>query len=115
MIWGPKHKEQFLVMESRDTMTQLSGWGTTTRGIHGEDVVLQICLAQEEALLGGVALLEWVWLCWRKYVTVGVGFERALLAAFPEASPSPVCLWIKLYNSQLLQPYIYLYTAMLPS
>ena len=30
---------------------------------------------QEEALLGGVALLEWVWPCWRKGVTVGVGFE----------------------------------------
>jgi hypothetical protein len=27
------------------------------------------------ALLGGVTLLEWVWLCWGKCVTVGVGFE----------------------------------------
>ena len=24
----------------------------------------------EGALLGGVALLEWVWPCWKKYVTV---------------------------------------------
>ena len=23
----------------------------------------------------GVALLEWVWTCWRKYITVGAGFE----------------------------------------
>lgn len=26
-------------------------------------------------LLGGVALLEWAWLCWWKFVTVGVDFE----------------------------------------
>ena len=26
-------------------------------------------------LLGSVSLLEWVWPCWRKCVTVGVGFE----------------------------------------
>jgi hypothetical protein len=33
------------------------------------------------ALLGGVtfALLEWVWPCWRKCVTVGVGFEILFL------------------------------------
>ena len=30
---------------------------------------------QGVALLGGVALLEWVWPCWRKCVTVGAGFE----------------------------------------
>ena len=27
------------------------------------------------ALLGGMALLEYIWPSWRKYVTVGVGFE----------------------------------------
>ena len=27
------------------------------------------------ALVGGVTLLEWVWPCWRKRVTVGVGFK----------------------------------------
>jgi hypothetical protein len=32
-----------------------------------------ICLAQGVALLGGVALLEWVWPCWSRCVTVGVG------------------------------------------
>lgn len=60
MLWGPEHrtKEQSLVKESRDTMTQLSGWGTTTRDIHREDVVVRICLAQGEALLGHMALLE---------------------------------------------------------
>ena len=39
-------------------------------------------MAQGGALLGGVASLEWVWPCWRKYVTVGVGFETFLLASW---------------------------------
>jgi hypothetical protein len=29
----------------------------------------------EVTLLGGVVLLEWVWPCWRKCVTVEVGFD----------------------------------------
>jgi hypothetical protein len=28
--------------------------------------------SREVALLGGVALVEWVWPCWRKYITVCV-------------------------------------------
>ena len=36
---------------------------------------------QGVVVLGGVALLEEVWLCWKKCVTVGVGFETLLLAA----------------------------------
>jgi hypothetical protein len=39
-----------------------------------------ICLAQGVALLGGVALLEWLCPCWRKCVTVGQDFETFLLA-----------------------------------
>ena len=42
-------------------------------------VVIWICLAQGMALLGGVALLMKVWPCWRKCVTVGVGFEAPML------------------------------------
>jgi hypothetical protein len=30
---------------------------------------LNVLGSWETALLGGVALLEWVWACWRKYVT----------------------------------------------
>ena len=38
--------------------------------------------AWEVALLRGVALMEWVWPCWRKCVTVGVGFEMFLLTTW---------------------------------
>ena len=41
----------------------------------------QLCLAQGAALLGGVAMLEEVCPCWKKHVTLGVGFESLLLAA----------------------------------
>ena len=41
-----------------------------------------ICLAWRVAVLGGVALLEWVWPCWSGCVTVGVGFKTLLLAAW---------------------------------
>jgi hypothetical protein len=33
------------------------------------------CLAQGVPILAGMTLLEQVWPCWRKYVTLGVGFE----------------------------------------
>jgi len=36
-------------------------------------VVVSICLVQEVALLGGVALLEKVWPCWRRCGLVGGG------------------------------------------
>jgi hypothetical protein len=39
----------------------------------------------------GVAL-EWVWPCWRKCITVGMGFETLLLTAWEAV----------IYNSQLL-------------
>ena len=38
-------------------------------------------LGPGSATIGGVALLEWVWPCWRKHVIVGMGFETLLLAA----------------------------------
>jgi hypothetical protein len=38
--------------------------------------------AQGVALLGGVALLEWVWPCLSRCVTVGVGFKTLILAAW---------------------------------
>ena len=44
----------------------------------------------EVALLGSVALLEEVRPCWRKCVTVGVGFENPML------KPPLGCLWIKI-------------------
>jgi hypothetical protein len=40
------------------------------------------CLAQGVALFGDVALLEWVWPCWSRCVTVGVGFKTFILAAW---------------------------------
>ena len=36
-------------------------------------VMVYIWLAQEVALLGGIALLEWVWPCWIGSGPVGVG------------------------------------------
>ena len=45
-------------------------------------VVVWICLAQGVALLRGVALLEWVWPCWRNCVTIEVGFKNLLLAVW---------------------------------
>ena len=40
------------------------------------------------ALLGGVALLEEVWPCWRKCVTVEVGFEVSYVQALPSMEAS---------------------------
>jgi hypothetical protein len=37
---------------------------------------------QRVALLGGMALLEGLWPCWRKCFTVGVDFETFLLATW---------------------------------
>ena len=54
-------------------------------------VVLLICLAQEVALLEDMALLGEVWPCWRKYVTVGMGFETLFLDAL-----RTVCSWLPL-------------------
>jgi hypothetical protein len=45
-------------------------------------MVFGILLAQGVVLLGDVALLEWVWPCWRKYFTVGMDFEVLLLATW---------------------------------
>ena len=45
----------------------------------------------------GVALLEWVWPCWRKCVTVGAGFEVSYVQAMPSVEqPPPCCLQIKM-------------------
>ena len=41
----------------------------------------------------GVALLKWAWPCWRKYVTVGMGFETLLLLL---ATWKTVCSWLPL-------------------
>jgi hypothetical protein len=39
-------------------------------------------LGPRSGVLGSVALLEEVWPCWRKCVTVGLGFDTLLLAAW---------------------------------
>jgi hypothetical protein len=36
----------------------------------------------------GVALLEWVWPCWSRYVTVSVGFKTLILATWTQSSAS---------------------------
>ena len=48
-------------------------------------VMVCICLAQGGALLQGVALLEWVWPCWSRCVTVDMGF-KTLIPSCLEAS-----------------------------
>ena len=48
--------------------------------------------SQGMALLGGVALLEWVWPCWRKCVTVEVGFEVSYAQAMPSVTHSLLLL-----------------------
>ena len=48
------------------------------------------------ALLGGVALSEWVWPCWRKCVTVGAGFEVSYAQALPSVEDISCCLWISM-------------------
>ena len=40
------------------------------------------------ALLGGMALLEWVWPCWRKCVTVEAGFEVSRFQALSSKARS---------------------------
>jgi hypothetical protein len=47
-----------------------------------DTVMVCICLVQGVALLGGVALLEWMWPCWSSCVTVGIGFKTLILAAW---------------------------------
>ena len=37
------------------------------------------CLAQGKALLGGMALWQWVWPCWRKCAIVAMGFKTLIL------------------------------------
>jgi hypothetical protein len=39
-----------------------------------------ICLAQGLALIEDVVLLEYVWPCWSRYVTEGVGYKTLILA-----------------------------------
>jgi hypothetical protein len=46
------------------------------------NVVVGICLAQGMALLGEVPLLEYVWLYWRKSVTVRLNNSTLLQAAW---------------------------------
>jgi hypothetical protein len=61
----------------------------------------------------GVASLEWMWPCWRKYVTMGVSFETLLLAAW-----KTVFSWLPLDQDIELSapsPYTCLDTAMLPA
>ena len=40
----------------------------------------------------GVALLEWVWLCWRKCITVEVAFEVIHAQALPSVAHSLLLL-----------------------
>ena len=66
------------------------------------------------ALLGDVALLKWVWLYLRKYITVGgegLGFEAPPRM---EESVSPVCSRT-MQMPQLLQDHVCLDAAMLPA
>jgi hypothetical protein len=62
-------------------------------------------LAQGVALLEGVSFLEYVWLCWRKYVTLRVGFETLLLVTW-----KTVCSWLSFDEdvkfSELPAPYL---------
>jgi hypothetical protein len=51
---------------------------------------VSICLAQGVVLLG-MFLLEQVWPCWRKLITMGMGFETLLLATW-----KTVCYWLPL-------------------
>jgi hypothetical protein len=44
-------------------------------------VMVYICLTQGVALLDSVALLEWVWSCWSRHGTVGIGLKTLILAA----------------------------------
>jgi hypothetical protein len=50
------------------------------------NVMVYICLTKEVELLEGVALLEWVWPCWSRCVTVGVGYKSLILAAWKSVS-----------------------------
>jgi hypothetical protein len=45
-------------------------------------VMVCLCSAPGVTLLGGVALLEWVWPCWSGCVTVGVGFKTLIIDAW---------------------------------
>jgi len=47
-----------------------------------------ICLAQGVALFGGVALLEQVWSCWSRCVTVGVALRPYSYLSGIESSAS---------------------------
>ena len=49
-----------------------------------DGVMVCICLAQGVALLGSMALLVWVWPCWSRCVTVGMGFKTLVLAAWKQ-------------------------------
>ena len=53
------------------------------KGLHCNKglVVVGMCLTQGMTLLGGVALLEWVWPNWWKCATVGMDLESFFLDA----------------------------------
>ena len=70
-------------------------------------VMVSICLPQR------VALWE-VWLCWRKCVTVGMGFETLLLAAWKSLLMTAFRLRCRTFWL-LLQPCVVLDAAMLPA
>jgi hypothetical protein len=55
------------------------------------NVVVCIWLVHGVALLGGVALLEYMWHHWRNCLYVGVGFETHLLLKWKK-----ICSWLPL-------------------
>jgi len=55
---------------------------TMTTDIPFSKYTRNLCIEQGVALLGGVTLLELVWPCWSRCVTVGMGFKTLTLAAW---------------------------------
>jgi hypothetical protein len=56
--------------------------GIRTTGWNSPNVVVCICLTQGVALLKCMALLEWMWPCWNRFIIVGVCFKTLILAAW---------------------------------
>ena len=70
----------------------------------------------EVALLGGMSLLEYVWPCGKKFVTVGLGFEvLCSSSAQYRREPAPVCLWKTVSSWLPLDPDIELLVSPAPS
>lgn len=70
----------------------------------------------EVAQLGGVVLLQEVWPCWRKSVTVEVrlwGLIYMFKSGQCDTESPPGRLQIK-FRSQFLQHHVYLHSARLP-